>query len=816
MRDDFPDKTKDTLAKRVGMHCSNPSCRKPTSGPREDPAKAVNIGVAAHITAAAIGGPRYDSSLNASQRSAITNAIWLCQNCAKLIDNDAARYTVDLLRQWKALSEENAQIGVASTGAALALQQTNPSGERKFSLPYSSVARPQGKESLLTREELYREDFQDGSVVYPAAWVAVLEAAKEKEGGIVAVQAPPGSGKSTLAAWTYWKLSQETRVEYLPGRDFQKLGDTALVEALDALPEKTVVLVDDAHLVQRHLDHLMRSSLAPKMRFLLLSRPQGFASIPGIPKPIDLTATASSIAQELARKYTSTPEEASSLLSESQGDLVFTKWLLGALQQYPSQRKPTLDATVVAKLTQFWDIDRKGEVLRLLLVLAAYRWLELPCAIETLTGTFGFGSETIDALTERLREATLDRSAKSISLDRHPKLAGLFQKTASKFHYYTSDVLKPTCAAFRIDHSMVADARFGHVVLGLAVACELVRASDVFDRLLLSKLHADCVDFANAAARIELLVKGSASSLDPPTVERRLTISFAIYDAMRREYDEAQAWASLGDLRSRLGVTGTPEVDFERKGSLLYQTASHYLLTNELREALRLLSAAADADDRWAAKTTISPARFRGAACMSRILAVRADADVELASADSDADPAPDLNQIRAFAEKLEVERATLGQLMQATQGTDWLWLCRWHRNALCHLAELRACLGEAEAVKDLVQQATEEEKAINSRFAEEVAASLALAQATLEFTRGRFDAVVDLLKEIPRKQLKGGERTGRPAQLLALSERNRGRLDEFEKWCQWLASKCPADKANGPAVSWARAVLKGRETKPK
>jgi hypothetical protein len=36
-RDDFNLKTKDTLAKRVGMRCSNPDCRQPTSGPETDP-----------------------------------------------------------------------------------------------------------------------------------------------------------------------------------------------------------------------------------------------------------------------------------------------------------------------------------------------------------------------------------------------------------------------------------------------------------------------------------------------------------------------------------------------------------------------------------------------------------------------------------------------------------------------------------------------------------------------------------------------------------------------------------------------------------
>lgn len=105
MRDDFPQETKDVLAKRVGFRCSNPSCRLTTSGPRKDIAKAINIGVAAHITAAASGGPRYDRSLTSEQRSESSNGIWLCQKCAKLVDNDANRYTAILLRQWKADAE---------------------------------------------------------------------------------------------------------------------------------------------------------------------------------------------------------------------------------------------------------------------------------------------------------------------------------------------------------------------------------------------------------------------------------------------------------------------------------------------------------------------------------------------------------------------------------------------------------------------------------------------------------------------------------------------------------------------------------------
>jgi hypothetical protein len=108
MRHDFDEKTKQILARRVGYRCSNPQCRKQTTGPQQDVTKAISIGVAAHITAASPGGPRFDSTMSPEKRKSGENGIWMCQNCAKLIDSDEKRYTVDLLREWKKLSEEAA------------------------------------------------------------------------------------------------------------------------------------------------------------------------------------------------------------------------------------------------------------------------------------------------------------------------------------------------------------------------------------------------------------------------------------------------------------------------------------------------------------------------------------------------------------------------------------------------------------------------------------------------------------------------------------------------------------------------------------
>lgn len=105
-RDDFSEATKRLLANRVGVRCSNPNCRKPTFGANTDPSKTTNIGVAAHICAAASGGPRYDSTMTEEERKSSNNGIWLCQSCSKLIDSDTTRYSKETLIAWKAMAEK--------------------------------------------------------------------------------------------------------------------------------------------------------------------------------------------------------------------------------------------------------------------------------------------------------------------------------------------------------------------------------------------------------------------------------------------------------------------------------------------------------------------------------------------------------------------------------------------------------------------------------------------------------------------------------------------------------------------------------------
>lgn len=110
-RDDFSKPVVRQIAQRAGYRCCNPSCLRPTIGPDGGSDKA-SIGVAAHITAAAEGGPRYDPGMRPDERSAAENGIWLCQTCSRLVDVDTTSHLTEQLREWKTLGEMRAYLGV--------------------------------------------------------------------------------------------------------------------------------------------------------------------------------------------------------------------------------------------------------------------------------------------------------------------------------------------------------------------------------------------------------------------------------------------------------------------------------------------------------------------------------------------------------------------------------------------------------------------------------------------------------------------------------------------------------------------------------
>ncbi len=100
-RDNFSSKTRFELALSVNFQCARPGCSTITHFPKQSLQGSINIGNAAHISAAAEGGPRYDENLTPEQRKAADNGVHLCANDARHIDADPEAFPVPLLRNWQ-------------------------------------------------------------------------------------------------------------------------------------------------------------------------------------------------------------------------------------------------------------------------------------------------------------------------------------------------------------------------------------------------------------------------------------------------------------------------------------------------------------------------------------------------------------------------------------------------------------------------------------------------------------------------------------------------------------------------------------------
>ena len=115
---------------------------RPTSGAAlGDSDKFVIVGVAAHIKAAAPGGPRYDPLQTTDERRHSSNGIWLCTTHAKQIDDDPAHFTVEKIKGWKQGAEQRSALAILTlrkpdaTGDQSAAEQTANGLAQRLGLP---------------------------------------------------------------------------------------------------------------------------------------------------------------------------------------------------------------------------------------------------------------------------------------------------------------------------------------------------------------------------------------------------------------------------------------------------------------------------------------------------------------------------------------------------------------------------------------------------------------------------------------------------------------------------------------------------------
>jgi hypothetical protein len=194
-RDDFTEKTKLQIAKRAGWLCSYPPCRTPTVGATSDGQGEINIGTAAHICAAAPGGPRYDLNMSPAERSSANNGIWMCRDHGKAVDSPDPEFTVERLREWKKQAEQDslrrvlrneATRGPAVLGDAPLAAHLRAAAEADLSV-FRRTARWPSTSVALT----LKVDGLDA----PATTAALATAMMSLDDLILV--APPGTGKTT-------------------------------------------------------------------------------------------------------------------------------------------------------------------------------------------------------------------------------------------------------------------------------------------------------------------------------------------------------------------------------------------------------------------------------------------------------------------------------------------------------------------------------------------------------------------------------------------------------------------------------------------
>jgi hypothetical protein len=97
---------KQIVASRSAYECSFTGCSSLTIGPGRGADSVSNTGVAAHIYSAVPKGPRGQGKLSEFELSAASNAIWLCETHAKLIDNNRGNdFPPAVLTSYKGLHE---------------------------------------------------------------------------------------------------------------------------------------------------------------------------------------------------------------------------------------------------------------------------------------------------------------------------------------------------------------------------------------------------------------------------------------------------------------------------------------------------------------------------------------------------------------------------------------------------------------------------------------------------------------------------------------------------------------------------------------
>lgn len=125
-RQNFSQLTRWQLAMSVNLRCVRPGCGLVTHFYDPSRNETINIqGQAAHIHAASPLGPRYEPELTADQTRSFSNGVWLCANCATLIDRLPDEHPSEMLQLWHADAVERIRRTGLGAGGYMSFDARN-------------------------------------------------------------------------------------------------------------------------------------------------------------------------------------------------------------------------------------------------------------------------------------------------------------------------------------------------------------------------------------------------------------------------------------------------------------------------------------------------------------------------------------------------------------------------------------------------------------------------------------------------------------------------------------------------------------------
>jgi len=674
---------------------------------------------------------------------------------------------------------------------------------RLFSYPYVTAEPARDHRSYFDQDLFYRRHLEDEWVVRPALLDVVLANLAE---GHSAVEGPPGSGKSGMAAWVDWTFcKQGQRVEFISSRSIQDQKERYLADAAAGLPDGTLLIIDDVHLIREQLHSLLQSDVLRRCKGLFLGRTDSLAWVEqrlGAPPTWKTELSwndGAVIADELAHRFLGDNAELRrAILKKSKKNLVLTRYLLAeALGEEDSPKE------IFATYYKQGD-----ETLLLFLILLAFRQVEFSCDADLLDEVFGVSPGVLEQMERNNREAEKDPSTGKVRLKRHPLLAQYLLEQAPDMEGVAMARyrLKNT---FKIERSSAAKAELAALILGAVVAHKKLSIERMTDRLMYgrqSKLLSPLID---TAAELVLAMGKDAWTTHP--LEWRLPFVFSAYDAYRR-IDEQHAWRKMKDLRSRLGVSNLPPGTFEGKGYLLYQEGIHYDVNNRPTEAIRRLTESAQSE-RDLAKQMNDPAqiaRLTAKACQSQnaALQIHFSKAFRLDGAALEAfrrETLPGLlAEAQALGENLEKQMNHLddGLLKMAK---------RFRLNNAYLQGRINAVLGHAEETRRKAEFMLQLGDEIDPSWREDWNQSCAdLIEAELADAQGQFREAIAILTELKPKDDTGFYlgREGRRRQLLARAHYGLGEHSAYERLLQGIHKDLNPLHRNQIIIDWAREKL--------